>query len=230
MVRFRRFHDVVRGTAVARGASHVRRLTKPLHVTNGLGTFGPFRRRGRDNWSRGGRVRSTPSMLNGHSVARHRQTFVRTATLIVVSLALIFAAASTPIAGASLPASSLASLSARGNMDCNGFSPVQKPLRPNLCTDIRGILGVDNSNPWGGKFYDNGHYIGHDEPDITFLSGQKGSGNDVTWTESIGTDPAGTPTVNDPGKNIADWYELSPAPWFWMAWGTPYSTPTLNCC
>ena len=81
----------------------------------------------------------------------------------------------------------------------------------------------------GGKFYDNGHYIGHDEPDITFLSSQKGSGNNVTWTESLGTDPAGTPTVNDPGKNVADWYELSPAPWFSMAMCDPYSYPQLQC-
>src|SRR5215469_14158403 len=56
-----------------------------------------------------------------------------------------------------------------GELDCNGFSPVQKEVRANLCTDIRGFAGYNNSNTWGGKFYDNGHYIGHDEPDTTFL-------------------------------------------------------------
>jgi hypothetical protein len=48
-----------------------------------------------------------------------------------------------------------------------------------LCTDIKGIDGVDNANTWGARFYDNGVYIGHDEPDMTFLSsrgplGQRG--------------------------------------------------------
>ena len=59
---------------------------------------------------------------------------------------------------------------ASGELDCNGYSPVQKPVRADECTDIRGIQGVDNSNTWGGQFYDNGVYIGHDEPDTTFLS------------------------------------------------------------
>ena len=47
---------------------------------------------------------------------------------------------------------------------------MQKAVRASDCTDIRGFAGVDNANTWGGKFYDNGHYIGHDEPDTTFLS------------------------------------------------------------
>ena len=79
----------------------------------------------------------------------------------------------------------------RGELDCNGFSPVQKALRANECTDIRGDLGVDNSNTWGGRFYDNGHYIGHDEPDTTFLSNAPGSGNNVNWNVTLGRDPSG---------------------------------------
>ena len=39
-----------------------------------------------------------------------------------------------------------------------------------MCTDIRGFANVDNANNWDGRFFDNGHYIGHDEPDMTFLS------------------------------------------------------------
>ena len=34
----------------------------------------------------------------------------------------------------------------RGELDCNGFSPVQSPIRGNLCADIRGFLGISNSN------------------------------------------------------------------------------------
>jgi hypothetical protein len=121
------------------------------------------------------------------------------------------------------------SLPKRGEFDCNGFSPVETPARGELCTDIRGILGVDNANTWSGRFYDNGHYIGHDEPDMTFLSSQHGSGNNVTWTESLPVDPAAAPTVGKPGKDVSHWFELSPAPWFSMAMCDPYSYPQLPC-
>src|ERR1700727_2427733 len=76
-----------------------------------------------------------------------------------------------------------------GELDCNGFSTAQKALRGNLCTDISGAI----KGRWGGKYYDNGHYIGHDEPDATFLSNAPGSGGNVTWTETLGRDPHGTP-------------------------------------
>jgi hypothetical protein len=62
-----------------------------------------------------------------------------------------------------------------GNLDCNGFSKIQKPLRPvDVCTDPRGI--------YGGRFYDDGHYIGHDEPSMGFYSSARKSGNDMQWT------------------------------------------------
>ena len=67
------------------------------------------------------------------------------------------------------------------------------------CTDIRGIPGKGNANTWGGRFYDNGHYIGHDEPDTTFLSNAPGSGNNVNWTLTLGRDPTAAPTVRPPG-------------------------------
>ena len=56
------------------------------------------------------------------------------------------------------------------------------------CTDIRGFNNESNQNTWDGRFYDNGEYIGDDEPDMTFLSHRPGSGNDVTWTDTIGRD------------------------------------------
>ncbi len=119
--------------------------------------------------------------------------------------------------------------SATGELDCNGFSPVQKPVRLNLCSDIRGDLGYDNANTYGGRFYDNGHYIGHDEPDATFLSNQPGSGNDVTWTLTIGRDPYLAPTDANPGRDVSHWFELTPAPWFSMAMCDPNSYPQTAC-
>jgi uncharacterized membrane protein len=116
-----------------------------------------------------------------------------------------------------------------GELDCNGFSPAQKEVRASECTDIRGIQGVDNSNTWGGKFYDNGVYIGHDEPDTTFLSSTPGSGNNVSWGLTIGRDPAALPTDVSPGHDISHWFQLSPAPWFSMALCDPNSYPQTPC-
>ena len=97
-----------------------------------------------------------------------------------------------------------------GELDCNGDSPVQKSMRLMLCTDIRGIPG--NPNVWDHRFYDNGVYIGHDEPDLTFLSRKAGSGNNVTWTETLGADPKGPYGTSNPGKDKSAWFELTPAP------------------
>ena len=117
-----------------------------------------------------------------------------------------------------------------GNLDCNGMSKIQKPLMPQgLCTDIRGFAGIDNRNTWGGRFYDNGRYIGHDEPDLNFISKQKGSGNNVTWTEILGSDPAAAPTASFPGKDVTHYFELTPAPWFGMALCDPGSYPQTPC-
>jgi len=117
----------------------------------------------------------------------------------------------------------------RGTLDCNGYSPVQKPLRGFECTDIHGIRGVNNANTWNGRFYDNGHYIGHDEPDTTFLSNKPGSGNNVSWNFTLGKDPAAMPTATHPGHSVVHYFELTPAPWFSMAMCDPNSYPQMPC-
>ncbi|MGH9638061.1 MAG: hypothetical protein ACRD72_24760, partial [Candidatus Angelobacter sp.] len=64
---------------------------------------------------------------------------------------------------------------AKGGLDCNGFSTIQQPLRNNnICADFR-------DPEYGGRGYDNGHYIGHDEPSLQFLSNAPGSGSNVQW-------------------------------------------------
>ena len=130
------------------------------------------------------------------------------------------------------PASSGATLSPKstGLLDCNGHSAIQKPLRATMnCTDIRGVAGAGNANSWGGRFYDNGYYIGHDEPDMTFYSEKAGSGENVTWTETLGKDPTAKPTDSTPGSDVSDWFELTPAPWYSMAVCDPNSYPQLPC-
>ncbi len=114
-----------------------------------------------------------------------------TATLVGVFLAVALAMAFSGSAAAS------AKPTARGALDCNGFSTIQQTIKASgLCTDVRGFPGGDRANIDDGRFSDNGHYIGHDEPDLTFLSDKPGSGNDVTWTETLGQDPAAAPTVD----------------------------------
>jgi hypothetical protein len=154
---------------------------------------------------------------------RRRVTAALAGLLLVVTAAVAFSGSATAgSTGSSTPA--------RGALDCNGFSPVQQTIKSTgACTDIRGFAGVKNKNNWDGRFYDNGHYIGHDEPDLTFLSSRAGSGNNVTWTETLPRDPVATPTVKTPGSDVTHWFELSVAPWFSMALCNPRSYP-LNPC
>jgi hypothetical protein len=117
---------------------------------------------------------------------------------------------------------------AQGELDCNGFSLVQKPLKAMSCTDIR---GAKKDTAWSddGRFYDNGHYIGHDEPDTTFTSSAPGSGNNVNWTITLGRDPKAAPTATNPGHDVSHWFELGSVPWFSMALCDPNSYPLAAC-
>jgi hypothetical protein len=148
--------------------------------------------------------------------------------LVGVLFGVVAALAFTGSAGAG--SSSRFSAIARGALDCNGFSTVQQSIKPTgVCTDVRGFAGTENAYTDDGRFFDNGHYIGHDEPDLTFLSSKPGSGNDVTWTETLPMDPVTAPTVATPGSDVTHWFELSIAPWFSMALCDPYSYPQTRC-
>jgi hypothetical protein len=109
-----------------------------------------------------------------------------------------------------------------GQIDCNGFSPIQKEIRPTAaCADIRGLTG--------GRFYDNEYYIGHDEPSVRFISNAPGSSADVKYVERLGTDPAALPTTEHPGSDVTHFFELSVAPWMSMNVCDPKSFPLTPC-
>ncbi|MFZ2033097.1 MAG: hypothetical protein WAW53_05020, partial [Candidatus Dormiibacterota bacterium] len=94
-----------------------------------------------------------------------------------------------------------------GELDCNGLSPIQAAVKADLaCADPRGS--------WAGRFYENGSYIGHDEPSVRFVSSSPSSGNDFSITETLPVDPSAAPTVANPGHDVTYWFELSVAPWF----------------
>ena len=89
------------------------------------------------------------------------------------------------------------------------------------CTDPR---GSDE-----GRFEDNGHYIGHDEPSVRFLSSEPGSGANTTLTERLPVEPAALPTARHPGKDVTHTFELTIAPWLSTDVCDPQSTPMLPC-
>ena len=121
-------------------------------------------------------------------------------------------------------------------LDCNGWSPKYASANPGFrknCTDPRGPRkGYRGWNsPAGGynsrgRFLDNGHYVGHDEPSVKFISGAANSGNTMTYFMRLPTDPRKPPTNN--GK-ITKYAELSPAPWFGLPICDPKSYPQNAC-
>ena len=148
----------------------------------------------------------------------------------ISAIALLFGVAWTSgvPAAASVAAKAKFVPASQGELDCNGFSKVQKPLKAMYCTDIR---GVKKDTPWSenGRFYDNGHYIGHDEPDTNFTSSAPGSGNNVNWTITLGRDPKAAPTGVSPGNDVSHHFELGTVPWFSMALCDPNSFPLTAC-
>ena len=112
---------------------------------------------------------------------------------------------------------------AAGELDCNGLSPIQKPVKNAvMCLDPRGIAGDD-------RFEDNGHYIGHDEPSLRFISNRPGSGASVSYTERLPVEPRKLPTVRNPGHDVTHTFELTLAPWLSITVCDPNSTPMLPC-
>src|SRR4051794_31034624 len=79
-------------------------------------------------------------------------------------------------------------------LDCNGHSPVYTAVKTGLgglCTDPIAIW----PNGQTYRFYDNGHYVGHDEPSVKFISSTPGSGNTMTYYMQLAVDPSAAPTA-----------------------------------
>jgi hypothetical protein len=111
------------------------------------------------------------------------------------------------------PASRAQSFAPVGNLDCNGYSKIQKPLRQrDSCTDFR--------SPYGQRGFDNGHYVGHDEPSIGFNSTVPRSGNDVQWEFTLPRERPLPATQS---------FENFIAFWFAMALCDPGSFPNGPC-
>jgi hypothetical protein len=136
-------------------------------------------------------------------------------------------AAQVPALGAT-PAPAAAGATTRpaaiGDLDCNGYSPIQRPVRPGgpTCAEVHG-------GSWNGHLYDNGHYIGHDEPTMQFYSSRPGSSTAVNWTQVLPRDPFALPTGHGPLKDVTHFFELMPSLWYSMDLCDPDSYPQLPC-
>jgi len=125
--------------------------------------------------------------------------------VVLVAAALILALSSSAV-----QAQSFASV---GNLDCNGYSQIQQPLKTQLvCADF--ISDYDQ------RGYDNGHYIGHDEPDIGIISTAPHSGNNMQWEFTLPRERPLPATQS---------FENFIAFWFSMALCDPNSFPKGAC-
>ncbi len=73
----------------------------------------------------------------------------------------------------------------------------------------------------------SGEYSGHDEPSLEFKSGVAGTGNDMTYTVQLPSDPSTFPTPS--GASGSTWnFELRPTFWFGMTLCDTQSSPEFT--
>ena len=129
---------------------------------------------------------------------------MRRVALFGALILAVVTVSAVPAAARSTAAHPVPHANPRGGLDCNGFSPLQKTFRYMLCTEIA-------ANDDEG-FLDNGHYVGHDEPDIGFYSNKHGSGNSMTYQMVLPRDPKAPASATIGGPT--HFFQLTPAIWF----------------
>jgi hypothetical protein len=150
--------------------------------------------------------------------------------LVAASVAVVAFAVPSASLAAAHPAAAHPGTSAAyqgstfGNLDCNGHSLIQHPIKIGgyICAEVHG--GTHN-----GHLEDNGYYIGHDEPLVQFYSNKPGSSTNLSYVQTLPRDPKALPTVHGPLKDTTHFFELMPALWYAMALCDPNSYPLLPC-
>ena len=163
---------------------------------------------------------------------RHRSAWVLVMTPILAMAGLTMATSSQasvmhPASQATVTASHAKSVKPKkvNQLDCNGYSSKYKSLDPQgrgRCTDPMN----PRRGKHGARFEDNGHYIGHDEPSVKFISHSPGSGNTMTYLMRLPRDPRKQPTATG---SVTKYGELSIAPWFGLPMCDPNSYPQNPC-
>jgi len=120
------------------------------------------------------------------------------------------------LAAGSLPASALIRASSHAQARSSASKGYDDPLcqsGKSLCADA-----FDNSGS---------RYVGHDEPSVLFKSGLAGSGNNVTYTMTLPSDPRRQPTAS--GARGTAWnFQLRPTFWFGMTLCDTQSAPEFT--
>ncbi|MHB8719499.1 MAG: hypothetical protein ACYDAC_11500 [Candidatus Dormibacteria bacterium] len=116
------------------------------------------------------------------------------------------------------------------NLDCNGWGQGNTMATPGMrprCVDPIAAVSY-YGYPAHGRFYDNGHYVGHDEPSVKFISTAAGSGYQMTYFQQLPVDPTGPPSTSHTGATTSIYNELSPAPWYGLPICDSNSYPTTG--
>ena len=135
------------------------------------------------------------------------------------------AGAATAAATAKTAASGGVAPKATNELDCNGWSKAYGTVRKLAGSTCVDPVRVDKDGD-RYRFEDNGHYIGHDEPSVKFISSTPGSGNTMTYLTKIPVDPHQSPT---PSGSVTNYGQLSVAPWFGLPMCDPKSYPQNAC-
>jgi hypothetical protein len=151
---------------------------------------------------------------------------------MVTGLTMSQAAAASPLHTAATPHARVLLPNKFNEVDCNGWSTKYKPVAAGFrahCADPMALHYVTYHGKRvlrGYRFKDNGHYVGHDEPNVKFISSVKGSGNHMTYLMRMPTDPRRAPTSDG---RVTHYSELSIAPWFGLPMCDPQSYPIKPC-
>ena len=178
--------------------------------------------------------------MGNRMLMRHRSAWVLVMTPVMALAGITMAASSQaavmrPASQATVVAShaqSEVTPNPVNQLDCNGYSTKYKALNPGQkmrCTDplsTRTVTYDGEKYIRGYRFTDNGHYIGHDEPSVKFISHAAGSGNTMTYLMKLPVDPKKQPTADG---SVTDYNELSIAPWFGLPMCDPHSYPENPC-
>ena len=116
------------------------------------------------------------------------------------------------------------------NLDCNGWGTGNSMATPGMrprCVDPIAPFAY-NGWPANGRFYDNNHYVGHDEPSVKFISTAAGSGYQMTYFQQLPTDPTAAPSTSHTANANSIYNELSPAPWYGLPICDSNSYPTIG--
>ena len=137
----------------------------------------------------------------------------RTRPLSITVASVVGLAAFVVSAGVAQGAGSKAPVST-GQAAWLGYHEPLCQSRTSLCTDAY-------ANP-------RGEYVGHDEPSVEFKSGIRGSGNDITYTVKLPSDPTVQPNASGDSTSTTWNFQLRPTFWFGLTLCDTESAPEFT--